>query len=57
MMKHLLRDLSLILALAGLWAMGGYGVGIAMETMGIDYPLGIIFAALNLSFTYFRQFN
>ena len=47
-MKRPLRDLMLILILAALWAAGGYAIGIAVETLGIDYPLGIIFASLNL---------
>lgn len=48
-MNRLPRDLVLILALAGLWAVSGYAIGIAIEAMGIDYPpLKIILASLNL---------
>ena len=49
-MKRLLRDLAAILALAGLWGLSGYFIGIALETVGIEYPLRIIFASLNLIF-------
>jgi hypothetical protein len=36
-MKRLLHDLALILALAGLWAVSGYVIGVALETAGIPY--------------------
>ena len=49
-MKRLLRDLVAILVLAGLWGLSGYFIGIALETVGIEYPLRIIFASLNLIF-------
>ncbi len=48
-MKHLLRDLALILALASLWSVGGYAIGLAIQAMGVAYPpLKIIFASLNV---------
>lgn len=48
-MNRLLRNLSLILALAALWAAGGYGIGIALEIIGFDtYPLSTILASLNV---------
>ncbi len=48
-MKHLLRDLTLILALASLWSVGGYAIGVAIEAiLEINYPIGIIVASLNL---------
>jgi hypothetical protein len=48
-MKRMLRDLGLILALAGLWAAGGYGLGATLETIGFDtYPLSTILASLNV---------
>ncbi len=48
-MKRLLRDLSLILILAGLWAISGYMIGLALETVGISYPpLKIILASINV---------
>jgi uncharacterized membrane protein len=48
-MKRLLRDLALILVLAGLWAVSGYMIGVALETAGISYPpLKVILASLNV---------
>lgn len=48
-MYRLLRDLALILALAGLWALGGYLIGWALEIIGFDtYRLGIALAAVNV---------
>lgn len=48
-MKQLLHDLSPILILAGLWAISGYMIGLALETVGISYPpLKIILAAINV---------
>jgi hypothetical protein len=49
MMNRWLRDLMLILALAGFWAVSGYAIGAAIEALGLDqYPFGIIVASLNL---------
>lgn len=42
-----LRDLLFILALGALWAGSGYVIGRVGEAMGLDYPLGVIFASLN----------
>jgi len=43
------RDLMLILSLAGLWALGGYLIGSALEVIGFDtYRLGMILAAINV---------
>lgn len=48
-MKRLLRDLGLILALAGLWAISGYVIGVAIEAFGLPYPpIKIILASLNV---------
>lgn len=52
-MKRLLRDLALILALAGFWALGGYLMGTAIEFIielldSEPYPLGIILASINV---------
>jgi hypothetical protein len=52
-MKHLLRDLELILALAILWAIGGYTFGKAIEIIvetlnGDAYQIGIILASVNV---------
>lgn len=48
-MNRWLRDLGLILALAGLWAVGGYFMGLALEIIGFDtYRLSIILASLNV---------
>jgi len=44
-----LRVLSRLLAYAGLWAVGGYMAGAALETIGLtNYSWSIILAALNL---------
>ena len=52
-MKHLLRDLGLILGLAALWAIGGYAIGTAIEFIietlnGDVYSMGIILASVNV---------
>lgn len=48
-MNRLLRDLGLILALALLWALGGYLIGLGVEIALIPYPpLKIILASLNV---------
>jgi hypothetical protein len=52
-MKRLLRDLGLILALAGLWAISGYVIGVALEliitTVDLNsYPISIILASVNV---------
>jgi hypothetical protein len=48
-MNRWLRDLILILGLAGLWGISGYAIGVAIEAMGFnDYPVGIICASINL---------
>jgi hypothetical protein len=49
MTKRLLRDLALILLLAGFWAVSGYMIGAALETIGFDtYRLSVILASINL---------
>ncbi len=47
-MNRYLRDLLLILALAGLWGGSGYAIGASFEAVGLPWPLANIFAALNL---------
>ena len=48
-MNRLFRNLLLILALAGLWAISGYVIGVALEAFGIPYPsLKVILASLNV---------
>src|SRR5688572_14533477 len=48
-MYRLLRELILILVLATFWAIGGYMIGLAIETAGIPYPpLKVILASLNV---------
>lgn len=48
-MGRLLRELILILVLAAFWAIGGYLIGLAIETTGIPYPsLKVILASLNV---------
>lgn len=48
-MKRLFRDLTLILFLAGLWAVSGYMIGTALETIGFAaYRLSVILASVNL---------
>ena len=50
-MNRLLRDLGLILALAGLWAISGYLIGLAIEIGVIPYPpLKVILASVNVIF-------
>lgn len=48
-MNRRLRDVALILGLAGLWAVGGYLIGSALVDFGLDrYPLGVIVASVNI---------
>ncbi len=48
-MDQRLRELGKILALAGLWAVSGYLIGLALEIIGFDtYRLAIIIASLNV---------
>jgi len=48
-MKRLFRDLGLILALAALWGISGYVIGLAIETTLISYsPLKIILTTINV---------
>jgi hypothetical protein len=48
-MSRWLRDLMLILALAGFWAVSGYAIGMAIEASGFSsYPFGVIGASINL---------
>jgi len=50
-MKLYLNILGRILALASLWAMGGYMFGSSLETIGYNnYPWSTILAALNIIF-------
>ncbi|MDM8520633.1 hypothetical protein QUF64_11330 [Anaerolineales bacterium HSG6] len=51
-MKHsndYLNILGHVLVLALFWAISGYSIGAAIETLGIDsYSFGVIFASINL---------
>src|SRR5262245_59145892 len=48
-MNRLFRDLILILIFAGLWAVSGYMIGVALEIIGFDINrLGIILASVNV---------
>lgn len=48
-MNRLLRDLGLILALAGFWAVSGYVIGLAVEIGIVPYPpLKVILASINV---------
>lgn len=52
-MNRLLRELGLILALAALWAISGYVIGVAtelfVESFALEtYPFGVIIASINV---------
>lgn len=48
-MQKLFRDLGLILALAALWGLSGYALGIALGYFGFSYPpLKTIIASSNI---------